>query len=147
MEFVSHLDKKLLLPWLLDGMLCELNVHDAQKSDYWTFLKVRWVPSSLNSLPDILKDMEESYWQTANKGKTVFQISCIMEKSVRYYGPVGSRWMPQYFRTLSDCPGSKMALSILEIWKLLTMHFLLALVIFYPSGAFGEFKTDSYTFC
>ena len=50
---------------------------------------------------------------------------CFMEKSARYYGPIGWRWMPQqYRRTLGDCPGSEMSLSFLEFWKLLTMHFL-----------------------
>ena len=33
MEFVSNLGKKLLLPGLLDGVLCELDMQDPQKSD------------------------------------------------------------------------------------------------------------------
>ena len=33
MEFASHLGKKLLLPGLLDAMLCELDVQDPQKND------------------------------------------------------------------------------------------------------------------
>ena len=33
MELVSHLGKKLFLPELLDGMLCELDMQDPQKND------------------------------------------------------------------------------------------------------------------
>ena len=33
MEFVSHLDKKLLLPGLLNVMLNELDMQDPQKND------------------------------------------------------------------------------------------------------------------
>ena len=33
MELVSHLGKKLLLPGLLDGMLCELKMQDPQRND------------------------------------------------------------------------------------------------------------------
>ena len=41
MEFASHLDKKLLLPVLLEGMLYELHMQDPQKNDCLTCLKVR----------------------------------------------------------------------------------------------------------
>ena len=99
---------KLLLPGLLDGMLYELDIHDHQQKDCWICLQVRQsfrVAASLKYLPDILQDTEESDWQTANIGKTAFQISCFMEKSARYYGPVGWRWMPtvlqKNFRWLS----------------------------------------------
>ena len=34
MEFVGHLDKKLLLPGLLDVMLYELYLQNPQKNDY-----------------------------------------------------------------------------------------------------------------
>ena len=37
------------------------------------------VPALWKSLLDILQDTEESYWQTANTGGTVFEISCFME--------------------------------------------------------------------
>ena len=62
-------------------------------------------------LPDILQDTEESNWWTLPvQGKT---IPFFMEKSARYYGPVGWRWMAQHYkRTLGDWPGSKMSLSI-----------------------------------
>ena len=45
--------------------------------------------------------------------------------------------MPQWYRkAFGDCPGSKVSLSILEFWKLLTMYFLFTLII-YPSGVFN----------
>ncbi|CAO2606792.1 hypothetical protein LEMLEM_LOCUS13033 [Lemmus lemmus] len=48
------------------------------------------------------------------------------EMSAEYYGPEGRRWMSQWYRgTLSDCPGSKMSLSFLEFWKLLTSCLLM----------------------
>ena len=124
MEFASHLGKKLFLPGLLDAMLYE-------PTEKWllNLPKDEMVlqDSCFMSLPDILQDTEENYWQTTNIGRTVFEISYFMEKSAGYYGPVGSRWMPQWYRkTSGDCPGSEMSLSILEFWKLLTMHFLLA---------------------
>ena len=130
--------KKLFLPELLDdGMLYKLDMQDPQKNDCWSCLKkVRQscsVPASWNSLSDILQDSEESDWQTSNIGGNVFEISCFMEKSSGYYEPVHWRWVPA--RTLCDCPGSKMSLSILEFWKLLTMHFFFTSVI-YPSGVF-----------
>ena len=83
----SHLGKKLLLSGLY-GMLYELYMQDPRKNDRWSCLKkVRQsfrVPASWKSLLDILQDMEESNWQTANIGGTVFEISCFMERSVRY---------------------------------------------------------------
>ena len=42
MEFASHLGKKLLLPGLLDVMLCDLDMWDPQENDCSTCLKVRW---------------------------------------------------------------------------------------------------------
>ena len=56
--------------------------------------KRRWdksfgVLASWKSLPDILQNSEESDWQTVNIGGTVFEISCFMEKSAGYYGPIG----------------------------------------------------------
>ena len=128
MEFASNLDKKLHLPRLFDVMLYELDMQDPQRNDCWTCLKVRWsfrVLAAWKSLPDILQDTEESEWQTANIGRTVFEISYFMEKSAGYYGPVGWKWMLlHYRRTLGDYSGSKMSLSILEFWKLFIMHFL-----------------------
>ena len=59
-ESVSHLDKKLFSPGLLDVMLYKLNLQDHRKM---TCLKVRWffgVLASGKSLPDILQDTEES---------------------------------------------------------------------------------------
>ena len=50
-----------------------------------------------------LHDAEESDRQIANIGRTVFEISCLMEKSARYYGPVGWRQIFQLYRwTLGD---------------------------------------------
>ena len=99
-----------------------------KNNDGWICLKVRQsfrIPASWKSLPDILQDTEESCWWTANIGRTVFGISCFIEKSVGYYGPVSWKWMPQrYRRTLGDCPGSEMSLSFLKFWKLLTMYVL-----------------------
>ena len=61
-----------------------------------------------------------------NIGGTVFEISCLMEKSAGFYGPVGWRWMHQWDRrTCGDCPDREMSLSILEFWKLLAVHFML----------------------
>ena len=93
MELDSHLGKKLLLPGLLD----ELDLQDPQRNDGWTCLKVRrsfGVPASWKNLPDIMHDTEESDWQTANIGRTVFEIFCFMEKSAGYYEPIGWRWVP-----------------------------------------------------
>ena len=113
MEFDSHLGKKLLLPRLLH----RLHRENPQREDCWTWLKMRWsfgVPDSWKSLWDILQDTEESDW-------TVFKISCFMEMSAGHYGPLGWRWMPQWYkRTLGDYTGSEMPLSFLEFWKLLT---------------------------
>ena len=124
MELASHLGKKLLFP----GLLYELGIQDPPSNDCWTCLKVRHsfrVPASWKSLQDTLQDTGESDWQTANIGRTVFEISYFMEKSAGYYGPVGWKWMLlHYRRTLGDYSGSKMSLSFLEFQKLLTMHFL-----------------------
>ena len=112
----------------LPAWTAEMDMQNLQWNDCWTCLKVRrsfGVTASWKNLPDILQDTEENYWQTVNIGRTVFEISCFMEKSSGYYGPVGWRWMPQWYRkTLSDCPDSKMSLSIPEYWKLFTMYFL-----------------------
>ena len=106
MELVNHLGKKLLLPGLLDVMLYELDMQDPQKNNWGCLKKVRQsfrVPASWKSLPDVLQDTEKSDWQIANIVGTLFKISCFMEKSVGYYGPVGWRWVPQHYRrTLSD---------------------------------------------
>ena len=114
MEFASHLGKKLLLPGLLD----ELDMQNPQRNDCWICLKVKWcfrVPDLWKSLQDILQDTEESNWQTANRDRTVFEVSCFMEKSTWYYGPVGWRWMTQcYRRTLDSCSGIKKSLSVLK---------------------------------
>ena len=75
MKFISQLEKKLLLPGLLNGMLYELDMQDPQKNDCWTCLKVRQsfgVPS-WKSLQDILQDTEESDWQTANIGRLLLK--------------------------------------------------------------------------
>ena len=86
---ISQLIKKLLLLQLLDIILCKL---DKQKNYCWAYLKkvrkpLRF-PASWMSLSDTLQDTKECDWQTANIGETVFQISCFMQKSVGYYGPV-----------------------------------------------------------
>ena len=60
-----------------------------------------------------------------------------MEKSAKYYGPVGRRWIPQWYRkTLGNYPGIEMSLQIEEFRKLLTMDFLFTSVTLYPSGVF-----------
>ena len=124
MKFVSHLGKKLLLL----GLLNVLDMQDPQKNDCWTCLKVRQsfrVPASWKKLPDILQDTEESDWQTANIDRTVFEIYCFMEKSTGYYEPIAWILVPTMWKeNFEDRPGSEMSLSILELWKLLTMHFL-----------------------
>ena len=57
-----------------------------------------------------------------NIGLTVLDISCLIEKSAGYYGPVDWRWMLQWNRrTCGDCPCREMSLSILEFWKLLAL--------------------------
>ena len=117
MKFASYLDKKLLLPGLLDGTLYELDIQDPEKNDCWSYLKrVKQsfgVPVSWKSLPDILQDTKWSDRQTAYIGGNVFEISWFIEKSSGYYGPVGWRWMPQWYRrTLGGCPCSKMTLVI-----------------------------------
>ena len=90
----SHLDKKLLLPGLLDGWYVEWT-GCVEPTEKWmlNFPKDETVLQGFfftdeTKLPDILQDTEESDWQTVNIGKTVFQISCFMKKSARYYGPV-----------------------------------------------------------
>ena len=45
-------------------------------------------PASWKNLPDILQDTEKCDWQTAYIGRNVFEISCFIERSARYYGPV-----------------------------------------------------------
>ena len=92
MELVNHLGKKLLSPRLPDVILDKLDIQDTQKNNWWTCLKVRWffrVSASWKSLPDILQDIEENDWQTANTGRIVFEISCFVVKSAGYYEPVG----------------------------------------------------------
>ena len=120
MEFASHLSKKLLLSELLDGMLDKLDLQDPHWNDCWSCLnKVRQsfeVPTSRKRLWDILQDTEKSDWQTFNIDGIVAEISCLIEKSARYYDPVVWRWVPS--------TGSKMSLLIIEFWKLFTMHFL-----------------------
>ena len=87
-----YFSKKLFLHGLLDVMLY---IQDPQRNDCWSCIKKMrqsfWVPARLKSLPDILQETEESNWQTANIGGTIFEISCYMKKSARYYGPVGWR--------------------------------------------------------
>ena len=126
MKFDSHLGKKLLSP----GLIHRLDTKNPQREDYWTCLKVRWpfgVPDSWKGLRDILQDTADSDW-------TAFEISCFMEMSTGYYGPVGWRWMLQWYkRTLGDCPGSKMSLSFLEFE---VAYFLFNYVILYPSEVF-----------
>ena len=88
----SHLGKELFLPGLLYGMLYELDMQDPQKSNWWTLQKTDWflrAPASQKKWANILQYIEESDGQTANIVQTVFQISCFMEKSAKYYGPVG----------------------------------------------------------
>ena len=89
----NHLSKKLLLPELLDGILHELDMQDPQKMTAELALKkVRQsfrVPASWKSLLDSWQGTEESDWQTDNIGNIVYQIFCFMEKTTRYYGPVG----------------------------------------------------------
>ena len=85
MKFARHLGKKLFLPELFD----ELDIPDPHKNDGWNFPKVRKsfaVPASWKNLLDFLQNTEESYWQTTNIGRPVFEISCFMEKFVEYYG-------------------------------------------------------------
>ena len=92
MEFASYLGNKLFLPELVEGMLYELDMQDPQKNGCQTCLKVRWssgVPDSLKRLLDLLQDTEESDLQTANISGIVFDISCFMKKSAKYYGSVG----------------------------------------------------------
>ena len=91
MVYASHLGKKLLLSNLPDVMLYKLDIQDSQK---WLLNLpeveiILWVPASWKSLPDIFQDTEESDRQTVNICGTVFEISCFMEKSAGYYGPVG----------------------------------------------------------
>ena len=120
----------LALPGLLDSMLYKLDMQDSTKMTSELAKKKRWNSTSdflfHESLLDILQDTEKSYWQTSDIGKTVFQISCLMEKSARHYGSVGWRWILNATKELSlgDYSGSKISLSILKFWKLLTMYLL-----------------------
>ena len=98
-EIASHLEKKLFLPRLHEVMLYEEDKQDPQKQQLnlpksEIVLQGYWVTASWKSLPDILQNTEESDWKTANIGKTVFEISYFVEKSARYYGPVGWIWVP-----------------------------------------------------
>ena len=118
-----HLGKKLLLSGPLDGMLYKLDMQDPQKNDCWTCLKkVRQsfsVPASWKSLPDILQDIEESDW-------IVFQISCFMEKSVRYFGPMALRWIPQVTKELwVTVQAVRCLCQFSRVLELLTMYFML----------------------
>ena len=74
----------------------------------------------------ILQDTEESNSQILPvQGRTVLQISFFTGKFAKYYGHIGSRWIPQHFkRTLGDNQDHEMSRSFLEIWNLLTMHLL-----------------------
>ena len=114
-------EKNLFLPRLFDGMLYELDMQDPQINDCWTCLKLRLsfrVPVSKKSLQGILQNTEQSDWQTDNIGRPIFEISCSMWKSARYYGSVGWRWMLQWYRrTLVYCPGSEMSVNsrVLEV--------------------------------
>ena len=122
MELASHLGKKLLLSGLLDVILYELDMQDPQRNDWWTCLKVRRsfrVSASWKSLLDILQDTEKSEWQTANIGRTVFEISCFMEKFSGYYEPVGwrsvSTKLPQNFGLLSRQQDVSVNSRVLEV--------------------------------
>ena len=66
-----------------------------------------------------------------SQGRTVFHNFCFSEKSVRYSGLVGWRWMPQHYReSLGDCPSSQQSLSFLYFWKLLSLNFLFTQILF-----------------
>lgn len=62
-----------------------------------------------------------------------FQNFCFSQNSASHSSPIGSRWIPQHYRrTLGDCPGSKMSLSILEFIYIILLRSLM------------ELKTDNY---
>ena len=105
MNWTCRVHKKWLLKLPIEGISGFL----LQESVYKTFCRTH----------------KKSDWQTANMGRTIFDISWFMEAPPGYIGLWTEDWMLQWYRrTLGDCPG-KIFLSILESWKLLTMHFLL----------------------
>ena len=85
-----HLDKKLLLPELLDGMLHKLIMENPQKNDAKVVYR-RW-----DSLPGFLfyERIYQTFFRTLKKetGKLAIQVKmfwnfCFKKKSIRYSGP------------------------------------------------------------
>ena len=110
---VSHLGKKLLLPWLPDSMLYKLDMQDSQNNDFWTFLKegdMVFQGSCFMEEPARYSAEHRGKWliNFPHTSRTVLQISCFIDKSTRHSKPVSWRWMPQHFRaTLCGCPVAK----------------------------------------
>ena len=126
-------------------------MRDSQKNDCWSYLKkVRQshrVPASWKSLSDILQDEEKSDWQTANIGGTVFEISCFMEKSDRYYESIGWKWVPatsQNFGWLSRQWDVSVNMRVLEVTCNDLSVFLGNSISFW--GLWWNWRIDSYNY-
>ena len=153
MEFVSHLGKKLLLPGMLDVMLCELDMQNSQINDCWTCLKVRQsfgVPGSWKGLPNILQDTEKSNWQIANKGRTLFEISCFVEKFVENCWKVSCRlnmdapMVQKNFGWLSSQWDASIISRVLEVAYNALPVYLGNIISFW--GLWWSWRIDSYNY-